>query len=80
MKIAAIKKAVETYSLEQLREAEDAILNEIKPLIDIEGVDEGEQLTHAMAAIWVLNEMQDKKMDFNTALREYTKKVRISIS
>jgi len=32
------------------------------------------------AAIFILNHMQDQGTDFKTALREYTKKVRVSIS
>jgi hypothetical protein len=48
--------------------------------IDIEGSDEGEQLTHAIAAIWILERMQEANVDFKTALREYTQKVRESIN
>lgn len=80
MKIPAIKKAVEQFSLEELRAAEGALLEEQKPAIDIEGADEGEQLTHTMAAIWILLEMQRQSIDFNAALRLYTSKVRSSIS
>jgi len=80
MKIPAIKKAVETYSLPQLQAAQEALLDEQKPSINIEGEDEGEQLTHTLAAIWILNEMQHQSIDFNTALRQYTSRVRSSIS
>lgn len=80
MKISSIKKVVETYSLQQLKEAEESLLNEQKPSINIEGEDEGEQLTHTLAAIWILHEMQYQSVDFNTALRQYTSRVRSSIS
>lgn len=80
MKIPVIKKLTESYSLEQLQAAEAALLEEQTPEIEIEGEDEGEQLTHAMAAIWILEDMQANGHDLKTALREYTVKVRNSIS
>ncbi|WP_242921865.1 DUF6952 family protein [Pontibacter liquoris] len=80
MKVPVIKTLVETQNLEALVAAEEAILEEQTPEITVEGADEGEQLTHVMAAIWILNHMQDHNTDFKTALREYTKKVRVSIS
>ena len=80
MKIPAIKKLVESNSLEELMAAEAAIVDEQQPDIEIEGEDEGEQLTHVLAAVWILNEMEDNGTDFKTALRMYTQKVRVSIS
>lgn len=80
MKLAVIKKLAETQSLENLRLAEEAILNEEKPLIEIEGEDEGEQLTHAIAAIQILKDMESQRVDLRTALRAYTERVRNSIS
>lgn len=80
MKIPAIKKLVENSNLKELMAAEAAIVEEQQPLIDVEGEDEGEQLTHVLAAVWILNEMEDNGTDFKTALRMYTQKVRVSIS
>jgi hypothetical protein len=80
MKIPAIKKLVETQSLDALMAAEAAIVDEQPLAIEVEGDDEGEQLTHVLAAVWILNHMQDTGSDFKTSLREYTKKVRVSIS
>ena len=80
MKIPAIKKLVENSNLEELMAAEAAIVNEQQPAIEVEGEDEGEQLTHVLAAVWILNEMEDNGTDFKTALRMYTQKVRVSIS
>lgn len=80
MKIPAIKKSVENYSLAQLKQAEEDILNEIEPKIDLGGSDEGENLTHALASIWIIHEMQKQNIDFNSALRLYTSKVRNSIN
>ncbi len=80
MKIPVIKELVETQTVEALTAAEEAIINEETPAFEVKGQDEGEQLTHVMAAIWILNNMQDQQADFKTSLREYTKKVRVSIS
>ncbi|MEP0985136.1 DUF6952 family protein [Ekhidna sp.] len=80
MKIPVIKQLVEKYSKEELEAAEAAIAEEQKPAIDIPGDDEGEQLTHAYAAIQVIQSMEDNSVDFKTALREYTGRVRNSIS
>jgi hypothetical protein len=80
MKIPVIKKLVETQTLAALQHAEALLLEEQQPDFAIEGDDEGEQLTHVFGAIWILNHMHDHGSDFKTALREFTQKVRISIS
>ncbi|GHA65114.1 DUF6952 family protein [Pontibacter akesuensis] len=80
MKIPAIKQLVENYSLEELMAAESAIVDEQELAIEVGGEDEGEQLTHVLAAVWILNEMEDNGTDFKSALRMYTQKVRVSIS
>ncbi|WP_162428146.1 DUF6952 family protein [Pontibacter pudoricolor] len=80
MKIPAIKKLVETQEVQALMAAEEAIIEEQPLAIEVDGDDEGEQLTHILAAIWILNHMQETGDDFKTSLREYTKKVRVSIS
>jgi len=79
MKIPVIKKVVETYSIEQLAAAEEALYEEQAPAIVIEGDDEGEQLTHILAAKFIKERMAEGK-EYNAALREYTKRVRASIS
>jgi hypothetical protein len=80
MKIPAIKKLVENYSIEQLQEAEEALTEENPMPFEVEGEDEGEQLTHILAAVWILDRMNKDQLEFKAALREYTKMVRESIS
>ncbi len=80
MKMPVIKQLVETQTLQTLVEAEEALLDERQPDFEVPGEDEGEQLTHVFAAIFILNHMRDHGADFKTALREYTKKVRVSIN
>lgn len=79
MKIPVIKKLVETYSFDQLAAAEAAIADGQLPAIEIEGGDEGEQLTHAFAAMEVKKMVEEGK-DLKEAIREYTQRVRNCIS
>jgi hypothetical protein len=79
MKIPEIKKLVES-TIEELVQAEVDILNEVEPQIEVGGADEGEKLTHIMAAIWIKNDMNDNGSDLNKAIRNYSVKVRNSIS
>ncbi|WP_020526376.1 DUF6952 family protein [Flexithrix dorotheae] len=79
MKIPVIKKLVEEHSAEALEKAEAALAEEQTPEIEIPGDDEGEQLTHAFAALWIKQKM-DEGEEFKTALRAYTQMVRSSIS
>jgi hypothetical protein len=80
MQIPVIKHLSESYNLEQLKAAEEALMNELAPSIAIEGKDEGEQLTHVLAAIQILEDVRDNSIDVRTALRNYTQRVRNSIS
>lgn len=80
MQIPVIKHLSESYNLEQLKAAEEALMNELTPSIAIEGKDEGEQLTHVLAAIQILEDVRDNSIDVRTALRNYTQRVRNSIS
>lgn len=80
MKMPVIKRLVETQTLEALVAAEEALLEEQELAFEVEGEDEGEKLTHVFAAIFILNHMQEHGSQFKDALREYTKKVRVSIS
>lgn len=80
MKIPAIKKLVESVSIEDLMAAEEEIVDQERCTLAVDGDDEGEQLTHVIAAIYIKDQMEKRGCDFKTALREYTKKVRESIS
>ena len=79
MKIPEIKYTVEQYSLAQLKQAEADLLAE-KPLqISIAGEDAGEQLTHILGAVFILEAMEQHQLQFKEALRLYTQKVRQSM-
>lgn len=80
MQIPVIKKLVETYTLAQLQDAEAAMMEEQKPTIEVEGKDEGECLTHVLASIYIKDKMENHGIAFNQALRDFSQRVRNSIS
>lgn len=80
MNVAAIKKLVEAYSLQQLNQAEDDLMNERALSIEIDGEDEGEKLTHTLAAIFCKQEMEKSDININQAVRLYSQRVRDSIN
>lgn len=80
MNINIIKHLVETYTTEQLKAAEEALLNEAPLAIVVEGKDEGEQLTHILAAVFCQEEMAKDGLNLNQAVRLYSQRVRGSIN
>ena len=80
IKSASIKKLVETQTLDSLRKAEKALVEERAVPITIEGEDAGEKLTYVLAAIWILEKMHQEGVDFSLALRAYAKRIRRSIN
>ncbi|TVR76092.1 MAG: hypothetical protein EA412_14420 [Chitinophagaceae bacterium] len=80
MKLAVIKKLVNLYELDELKAAEESILNEDTPEIEVDGKDEGEQLTHVSAAIWIIEKMESDDLELSKAIRAYSQRVRDSIS
>lgn len=79
MKIAAIRKLLKV-DIDVLRKAEEDLAEELPLEIEVEGDDEGEQLTHLFGAIWIKEQVEAGEMDERTALRAFTQKVRNSIS
>jgi hypothetical protein len=80
MKLPVIKELVENYSLEELKKSEAAMEEGETSNIEVKGEDEGEQFTHIIAAVWVKEKMAIDGIDSRSAMREYTQKVRNSIS
>ena len=79
MNVTVIKQLVEDYSIEQLVKAEEAMLEETNPEIEIAGKDEGEKLTHVLAAIFCKHEMHRENININQAVRLYSQRVRGSL-
>lgn len=80
MQVPAIKQLVENYELKELEEAESQLMEEQEPSIEVQGSDLGEKLTHVIAAVQVRKEMDANGTPFGKAMRNYTEKVRNSIS
>jgi hypothetical protein len=79
MKIPVIRKMVNQYTTTDLQAAEQALYDEKPMPIEVEGDDEGEQLTHIIAALWIKNDMARNNTELGKSLRNYTQKVRSSI-
>ena len=80
MKINAIKDLVENYSIEVIESMTTQLENGEPLSHPVGGDDEGEQLTHLLGASWILQQMREKGTDFKTELRNFTARVRDSIS
>ncbi len=80
MKLVVVKEIVSKYSLSDLTSAEEDLMEERPLEIEVEGDDEGEQLTHIIAAKWIIEEMDKEKIPLAKAVRNYTQRVRNSIS
>ena len=80
MNIGAIKHLVENHDDHELQQAEADILEGKDLSIQVQGEDEGEQLTHVLAALWVIQNMKESDDNLMTSIRAYTKRVRKSIS
>lgn len=80
MKIQEIKRLAETHSADQLRKAEEALLEGNQLPFEVIGDDEGEQLTHILAAISICEDVQKNGTELRNAIRNYTQRVRNSIS
>lgn len=79
MKLPAIKQLAEQHDLATLQAAEQALLNEETPAIEVPGDDEGDQLTQILGAIWI-REQVASGTDFKDAFRAFAQRVRSSIA
>ena len=71
MEIETVKFLVETYPRIELEEAQEAILNGKAPEMEVSGYSEAEKLSQLIAAIWVLEKMNQEQVDFVTAFEAY---------
>jgi hypothetical protein len=80
MKLPVIKALAETKTLAELKTAEELLCNEMPLPFEVGGDDEGEQLTHILGAIDILERVENEKIDLKTATRAFFERVRNSIS
>ncbi len=78
MKIQSIKSLLQ-YDMQALKHAEQQLYEEQTPDIPVEGEDEGEMLTHVLAAIWIKEQIQSGVPEAQ-AVRAFSQRVRNSIS
>ena len=79
MKLPVIRDLATKYDVATLEAAEAALMEGETLSIEVGGDDEGEQLTHLIGAIQVRKDI-DSGADPKDALRNYTQRVRNSIS
>ena len=80
MKTAAIRHLAETQTPASLAAAEQALLHGRPPAIEVAGASAGEQLTHVLAAQFVLDYRQAHGVGVAAAVRAFSVRVRQSIS
>jgi hypothetical protein len=80
MKLDEVKRLAMTADLDALRTAEIELTEGNALSLEVHGEDEGEQLTHILSAIWVLEHMETYVCNLPIAMRALTQKVRTSIS
>jgi hypothetical protein len=80
MKFPIIKALAETKTLAELKQAEELLCNEMPLPFEVGGTDEGEQLTHILGAIDILERVEKGNIDLKTATRAFLERVRNSIS
>lgn len=78
MQIPVVRSLSQNRTLEELRSAENALIEEQPLPFEVGGEDEGEQLSHILGAIWI-QEQVAQGTAFNDALRAFTQRVRNSI-
>jgi uncharacterized protein (DUF2267 family) len=80
MKVNVIKKLAEELDLETIQKLTNQLEEGESLTHVVEGDDEGEQLTHLLGAAWIREQMQQNGTDLKTELRNFTSRVRNSIS
>ena len=80
MKINIIKQLAEEFDHETLLQLTTELENGDPLSKEVGGDDEGEQLTHLLAASWIVEQMAANNTELKTELRNYTSRVRSSIS
>lgn len=79
MKVEEVKRLVESHSVVELNDAEEALLAEREVPFKIEGETDGEQLQHVMASLWVIERMNSNDLEVAEAFQQYQENTRPSI-
>lgn len=76
MKVRVLRDLVDNQTLAALKEAEEAIIHDYPLNIKVEGENISERLTHIIAAINILEQMNEVHIEFEKALQDYSKKIK----
>ena len=76
MKVDAVRNLVENYTIDQLVEAEKALVNGEDLSFRVVGEDASEKLTYLLAAVYILERLKAGTLEFAEAFRQYTLQVR----
>lgn len=76
MKVRVLRDLVDNQTLADLKKAEEAIIKDYPLLIKVEGNNLSEKLTNIIAAINILEKMNEVHVEFEKALEEYSKKIK----
>jgi len=79
MKPAVVRKLAQEHELEELESAALKFEENLENVLNVEGEDDGEKLSHLLISIFIKKRMA-KGAAMNEALREYSQKVRKVIS
>ena len=79
MKLFTLRRLVDKYSIEQLKQAEFEIIQEKDLNIELDGDDQSDMLSTVITAVWIREDIQNRGVGFREALGEYSKKMRVSI-
>ncbi len=79
MRTEQVRQLVEKYTLKELMVAEKQIKEGKFISIEIQGETRGDMLTHVLAASYVKEKMSNEQKDFNTILRVYASRVRVTL-
>ncbi|MEM6844290.1 MAG: hypothetical protein AAF944_08335 [Bacteroidota bacterium] len=76
MKVDSVRHLVENYTVDQLVEAEKALVNGKELSFEVAGEDAGEKLTNLLAAVYILEQLKSRTLEFSEAFRQYILQVR----
>ncbi len=76
MEVNVVKKLVENHTLEELKQAEQALIQDQPLAFEVFGIDLGEKLNYLIAAVQTLEKMNRSSIEFDIALNDYTKHVK----
>lgn len=76
MEFETVKFLVETFPRIELEEAQEAIISGNEPEIQLSGHSDSEKLSIVIAALWMVEKMNQEQVDIVTAFNAYQESLR----